>query len=96
MTYKKLCPLIAVYFSLTCPLFANPPCVSQEACLKDPDCFCWCSQICNWRKKTAEDHPVAIDNDPNGKFCYCKKWDYENFKANCINGEHIPEPAGAQ
>lgn len=72
------------------------PCVSQESCLNDPDCLCWCSQICGWRKKTPEDHPVFIENDPYGKFCYCKQWDFDHYEDNCIYHRNVQEPPGAK
>lgn len=71
-------------------------CGTKEACLNDPKCFCWCSQICNFRKKESDDHPVYYENDKRGKYCYCKQWDYDNFKANCVLGEHIKEPPGSK
>lgn len=72
------------------------PCTTKEQCLNNPDCLCWCSQICNWRKKTANDHPVYIENDPYGKFCYCKQWDYDHYEDNCINHKGIKEPKDAK
>jgi hypothetical protein len=72
------------------------PCPSKEACLNDPECLCWCSQLCGWRKKTPEDHPIYVENDPYGKFCYCKQWDYDYYKDNCIDGKNIPQPKGAK
>lgn len=82
-------------------IFANEktetriPCgASKEACLNDPNCYCWCSQICNWRKKTESDHPVYIANDPYGKFCYCKQWDYDHYEDNCINKKNVKQPPG--
>lgn len=72
------------------------PSVSREACLNDPDCLCWCSQICNWRKKTAQDHPVYIENDPHGKFCYCKQWDFDYYEDNCILHKDVKQPKGAK
>ena len=74
----------------------GPPCTTKEACLNDPNCYCWCSQKCGWRKKTAEDHPVYIENDPYGKFCYCKQWDFDYYKDNCINGKNVQQPNGAK
>lgn len=74
----------------------QPNCATKEACLNDPNCLCWCSQICNWRQKTENDHPVYIENDPYGKFCYCKQWDYDHYEDNCINGKNIKQPEGAQ
>lgn len=70
------------------------PC-TKEFCLNDPDCLCWCSQICGWRKKQPDDHPFYIENDPHGKFCYCKHWDYDHYVDNCIEGKQIKEPKGA-
>lgn len=72
------------------------PCKSKEACLNDPNCYCWCSQECNWRKKTPSDKPVYIENDPYGKFCYCKQWDYDHYEDNCINNKNVKQPPGAQ
>jgi hypothetical protein len=72
------------------------PRCTKETCLNDPKCLCWCSQICNWRKKEPDDHPVYIENDPHGKFCYCKQWDYDHYMDNCIEGKHIKEPEGAK
>ncbi len=71
-------------------------CASKEACLNDPNCQCWCSQKCGWRKKTPEDHPVYIENDPYGKFCYCKQWDFDHYEDNCINHKNVKQPAGAK
>lgn len=71
-------------------------CITREPCVSDPNCMCWCSQICEYRKKTSEDNPKFVDNDPNGKFCYCKQWDYDNFKDNCVQNKHNVQPAGAQ
>ncbi len=33
-------------------------------------------------KEIAQDDPVFVKDDPNGKFCYCKPWDAANYKAN--------------
>lgn len=93
--------LLFFLFFASVPMFANqeskkPPCTTKEACLNDPDCFCWCSQACGWRKKTPEDHPVYIENDPYGKFCYCKQWDFDHYEDNCINGKNVKQPAGAK
>src|SRR5947207_2571995 len=71
-------------------------CQGKDQCENDSNCRCWCSQICNWRKKTSEDHPVFIEKDPNGKFCYCKQWDYDHYEDNCIKGLKIKEPKGAK
>jgi hypothetical protein len=73
-----------------------PPCNSKESCLKNPDCLCWCSQKCGWRKKTPADHPVYIENDPYGKFCYCKQWDFDHYEDNCINGKNVKQSPGTK
>ena len=70
-------------------------CKSKEACLNDPKCECWCSQKCGYRKKHAGDNPIYVENDPNGKYCYCKQWDYDNYKANCIEKKNIKQPVNA-
>lgn len=72
------------------------PCSSKEACLNDPNCYCWCSVKCGWRKKTAQDRPVYIENDPYGKHCYCKQWDYDHYEDNCIKGKNIPQPPNSK
>ncbi len=67
-------------------------CATKETCQTDPNCKCWCSVKCDWRVKVAGDKPVYIENDPNGKFCYCNQWDYDHYRDNCIEHKHIPEP----
>lgn len=71
-------------------------CVTKEECLNEPNCLCWCSQVCNWRKKTAEDHPIYVENDPNGKFCYCKQWDFDYYEDNCILHKGVKQEKGAK
>lgn len=71
-------------------------CKTESACLNDPNCLCWCSVKCGYRKKTNQDSPIYIKNDRNGKFCYCKEWDYEEYKNNCILGKEIEQPKGAR
>lgn len=71
-------------------------CERHDTCINDANCLCWCSQICNFRKKTAEDRPFFVENDPNDKFCYCKQWDRDNYKNNCILHKNIKEPKGAK
>lgn len=89
--------LVVFSFSLcAAPTKPLPHCATKEACLNDPNCLCWCSQICNWRRKTPEDHPYYVENDPYGKHCYCKKWDYDYYVANCIEGKNIKQPPGAK
>ncbi|HSX04323.1 MAG TPA: hypothetical protein VLG76_06310 [Rhabdochlamydiaceae bacterium] len=71
-------------------------CTSKDQCMTDPNCQCWCSVKCGYRKKNATDHPVYLENDANGKHCYCKQWDLEHFKDNCIEHKNVPEPADAK
>jgi|SRR5579872_6694986 len=66
-------------------------CGDEQTCLNDSNCFCWCSQICNPRKKTALDKPIYIADDLNGKFCYCKQWDFDHYEDNCILHKGIKE-----
>lgn len=74
----------------------KPSCATKEACLNDPECLCWCSQKCGWRKKTPDDHPVYIENDPYGKYCYCKQWDYDHYEDNCIYGRNVQQAPGSK
>lgn len=74
----------------------NKTICTQDSCATDPACQCWCSVKCGYRDKNSTDHPTYIANDPNGKFCYCKQWDADNYKARCIEGKDIKEPAGAK
>lgn len=99
----RLTKIILFLFTiLSLNAFANdaekkmPPCATKEACLNDPNCHCWCSQSCSWRKKTAEDHPVYIEDDPYGKYCYCKQWDFDHYKDNCIERKNVKQPKGAK
>lgn len=57
-----------------------PICDSEEDCINNDDCQCYCSVKCGFRDKTEDDRPVYIENDPNGKNCYCKEWDHKNYK----------------
>ncbi len=71
-------------------------CGTKETCETDPNCECWCSVKCGFRKKNSSDNPIYIENDPNGKYCYCKQWDYDHYEDNCILKENIKEPEGAK
>jgi len=71
-------------------------CQGKSACLNDPNCLCWCSVKCGYRKKNDTDHPIYIKKDRNGKFCYCKKWDHEHYKDNCELHKNMKEPEGAE
>jgi hypothetical protein len=71
-------------------------CQDEADCLNNPHCKCWCSQVCGYRKKQENDSPRYIQNDPNGKFCYCKQWDIDLYDENCINGEGVSQPPGAE
>jgi len=89
----KIALFLLFFASLTgCGSKKIVPCGSREACLKDPNCYCWCSQICNWRKKTDTDSPVYIANDRYKKYCYCTQWDYDHYRDNCIEGKNVKEP----
>ncbi len=52
----------------------------EASCLRDASCKCYCSGICKFRDKNESDKPVWVKNDPNGKFCYCKQWDLDEFE----------------
>jgi hypothetical protein len=82
-------PMVALLYG--CGGGEKSHCRTEDACLNDPDCQCWCSQKCGFRKKTASDNPVYIENDPNRKSCYCKQWDLDNYENNCKLNEHIKE-----
>lgn len=71
-------------------------CPTKAACLNDPNCKCWCSVQCDYRKKTADDNPVYVENDPNGKYCYCKQWDLDNYEDRCVLGKDIKQPEDAE
>ena len=87
--------VLALFLAVSFSAFAGDPAKTREAC-KDPDSQCWCSVKCGYRDKTDKDHPIYIENDRNGKFCYCKQWDLDHFEDNCIEGENLQEPPGAQ
>lgn len=71
-------------------------CKTQSACLNDPNCLCWCSVKCGYRQKTDKDHPMYKNKDRNGKFCYCKEWDYKMYEDNCIQNKNVQQPEGAK
>jgi hypothetical protein len=54
-------------------------CRTEQECINNPQCACYCSRMCGFRNKEANDQPIYIANDPEGKFCYCKPWDYKNY-----------------
>ena len=71
-------------------------CRTEDSCINDPQCQCWCSQKCGYRKKTASDHPVYVEKDANGKTCYCKQWDLDNYVDNCEMNMRVIEPKDAK
>jgi hypothetical protein len=84
---KSILALPALFLLLAgCEMTSKPQCKTREACLNDPDCMCWCSVECSYRKKNASDRPIYVENDPNGKYCYCKQWDYDHYQ-DCKNGK---------
>lgn len=87
---------VAVLFSACGSNDTQTTCKSRESCLNDPNCQCWCSQKCGYRKKLEADHPVYVENDPNGKSCYCKQWDVDYYEENCIQGKKVAEPQNAE
>lgn len=95
VTLKNIAFFLLVALS-ACGGKPKETCMTKEACLNDPDCLCWCSVKCGYRKKTAADHPVYIENDPNGKYCYCKQWDYDHYQDNCVLHKNIKEPKDAK
>lgn len=56
----------------------------EEQCTMDNSCQCYCSHLCGFRDKEADDMPVYVPNDPYGNFCYCKPWDRDNYEALCL------------
>lgn len=54
-------------------------CTTEQSCVNDTNCQCYCSVGCGFRDKNKNDRPIYVENDPNGKHCYCKPWDYENY-----------------
>lgn len=87
---------LAVWFTACTSNADQTPAKSQGACLNDPNSQCWCSRKCGYRNKEKTDNPIFIENDDNGKFCYCKQWDRNYYKKNCIQGKHMQQPANAQ
>lgn len=88
--------LVTMLFSACGNVGSQPTCKSKDSCLTDPNCECWCSVKCGYRKKTSKDHPVYIKDDPNGKHCYCKQWDADHYEDNCVDGKKMKEPSNAK
>lgn len=59
-------------------------CRTEESCLNDQNCQCYCSVKCGFREKRPDDAPVFLENDPYGNYCYCKAWDRDNVE-HCSN-----------
>ena len=55
----------------------------------NPNYTCYCSRICEWREKHLDPAKPGYD-DPvwDGKVCWCKPWDQENFQGRCANKEY--------
>ena len=74
----------------------GPKCTTEDDCMNNSKCECWCSRKCGFRSKKPDDSPIYMKDDPNGKNCYCKQWDYDYYEENCVEGKKMPQPAGAQ
>jgi len=55
------------------------PCHTKKDCYKKSTCKCYCAEKGDFRKKTDNDEPVYVTDDPNGIYCYCKQWDLDNY-----------------
>gem|GEM_PF-1948739 len=67
---------------------------NKKSCLEDKNCLCYCSRKCGPREKQSDDAPVYVENDPNGKYCYCKPWDRDKFEEQmCAKREEKEESA---
>jgi len=89
-------PMVMLALLFGCSDMGKSPCKTKEACMNDAKCRCWCSVKCGYRQKTEADNPMYVEKDANGKFCYCKQWDLDNYKNNCEMNMKIPQPQGAQ
>ncbi len=63
----------------------------RKTCTTDPKCKCWCSVKCGYRDKNASDRPIYVEDDKNGKGCYCKQWDYDHYVDNCVEHKNIQQ-----
>jgi hypothetical protein len=97
MTIMKKAPLLIALVLLSGCNGKDPvQCKLESSCVNDKSCQCWCSVECGWRDKTPADNPIWIENDPNGKHCYCKQWDLDHYEDNCIKHLGIKQPAGSR
>ncbi|KIX85000.1 hypothetical protein J120_04690 [candidate division TM6 bacterium JCVI TM6SC1] len=86
MLYKKLSLLLIVSVLLSSNISytaGDEQCSNEQTCTVSKSCKCYCSRICEFREKKPEDKCVYVENDPNGKYCYCKEWDRDNYKDRC-------------
>lgn len=85
MLYKKLSLLliVSVLLSSNVSYTENEQCSNEQTCTVSKSCKCYCSRICEFREKKPEDKCVYVENDPHGKYCYCKEWDRDNYKDRC-------------
>lgn len=91
-----LLPVLAALVIGCAPGGKKDQCATKDSCKKDSDCLCWCSQSCGFRQKTASDNPVYVENDENGKYCYCKQWDLDNYEDNCVLNKDVKQPKGSK
>jgi hypothetical protein len=92
---KKALILFLFVLACGCSSDSEKSCKTNASCLSDPNCLCWCSQSCSFRKKEKTDNPTWVDGDPKGKFCYCKEWDVDFMKENCPEVK-AEQPKGAK
>ena len=62
----------------------NQPCQNREDCEDlNNTCRCYCSRMCGFREREANDAPIYVEDDPAGNHCYCRQWDLDNYEARC-------------
>lgn len=90
MFFKKYLSLM-VFTMLSIGLVNTAPtCRTEKSCVNNPKCQCYCSVKCGFRDKVEEDSPVWVENDPNGKYCYCKEWDLNHYE-DCTKDHRLEE-----
>lgn len=78
----KLRYLLCIFLLTAGALEASRHCTDQESCEDiNSSCQCYCAEKGDFRKKDPNlDVPYYVEDDPNGIYCYCNKWDYKKYK----------------
>lgn len=85
LIFKKnlimLCSLMAISLgSISIDSKQKSVCNTEESCLNNDNCLCYCSFKCGYREKTEKDNPIWKDGR-----CWCQQRDIDYYEKNGCN-----------